>query len=242
MRRALAFAVVAGLAASALAFIPPARFILKKLAARLSPLRGVTATLAGFQVAAGAADSGQAATGRLYLGAPDRFRLEVHAAGDTRVEVWAGGSRSTRVGEQARTEVASGTHPVTGLFLGGNVAAMLREWGIDSDVVTLGRLDPRYICWVIGAAAEDPTRPQLWVDKETFLPVRLLVFDGRGDARRAHDWRFYDYDLADPSTPFPRSIEIRVDGRRVLRAAVQKLDVRAVPRESLFSSTAPEGR
>lgn len=218
-------------AGAASAFIPPGSFILGKLAGKLAPLRGVTATLQG-TLYAGDDASGIGASGRLYLAPPDRFRLETVSAEATSVEVWAGGSRTVRARGRVRSEPA-GPHPLTALFLGGNPRAALRARGVDTRHVTLGRFQG-YICWVVGAKAEDPTRPQLWVDKETFLPVRLILFEGEGDARRAVEWWLLDYDPVNEAAPFPRALELRVGGQRVLRMAVQSLDVRALPRDSLF--------
>lgn len=66
--------------------------------------------------------------------------------------------------------------------------------GIDMAVVALGRFDEK-IAFVIGAERPDEPVPQVWIDKETFLPLRWVMRteDGSGgetvlDIRYA-DWR-----------------------------------------------------
>ena len=50
----------------------------------------------------------------------------------------------------------------------------LRSVGVDVQVSSLGRLDDRY-CYVVGAHFPNEDVAQLWVDKDTFLPFRLLL-------------------------------------------------------------------
>jgi hypothetical protein len=50
----------------------------------------------------------------------------------------------------------------------------LRTVGVDVQVSSLGRLDDRY-CYVVGAHFPNEDVAQLWVDKDTFLPFRLLL-------------------------------------------------------------------
>ena len=54
------------------------------------------------------------------------------------------------------------------------LADHLRMLGIDVTVSSLGRLEERY-CYVIGAQYPDEKAAQLWVAKDTFRPVRLML-------------------------------------------------------------------
>jgi hypothetical protein len=54
----------------------------------------------------------------------------------------------------------------------------LSNLGIDISVSSLGRIDGR-IALVVGAEFPDQTVPQLWIDKETFHPLGIIVFGGR---------------------------------------------------------------
>jgi hypothetical protein len=50
----------------------------------------------------------------------------------------------------------------------------LRQAGVDVDLTSFGRLEEQVV-YIIGAQYPDESRPQLWVDKETFRPVRWIV-------------------------------------------------------------------
>lgn len=226
---------------AARAYIPPASFILRQLNKRVGSIRGVSAALAGALYGGGAADSGVPATWRLYLASPDRFRLETRSGRGTTVEVWNGGTRTVRAGEAASSSSVAAAPPLTAIFVTASARTALVGWGVDTGQVTLGRFRG-HICWVIGSKAEDPTRPQVWIDKDTFLPVRLILFEGEGEARRPVEWALLDYDPTDRFDAFPRRLELRVAGQVVARMAVQRLRRRDVPPGSLFTSTAPEPR
>lgn len=52
--------------------------------------------------------------------------------------------------------------------------ALLARMGVDTEVVSLDRFDGRPV-YVLGAGPGDLGRPQLWIDKESYVPVRWLV-------------------------------------------------------------------
>jgi hypothetical protein len=54
----------------------------------------------------------------------------------------------------------------------------LSNLGIDISVSSLGRFDGR-LALVIGAEFPDQTVPQLWIDKETFHPLGIIVFGAK---------------------------------------------------------------
>ncbi|MEJ2729739.1 MAG: hypothetical protein P8185_14745 [Deltaproteobacteria bacterium] len=58
------------------------------------------------------------------------------------------------------------------------LAERLSHLGIDISVSSLGRIDGR-IAFVVGAEFPDKTVPQLWIDKETFHPLGIIVFGAK---------------------------------------------------------------
>lgn len=52
--------------------------------------------------------------------------------------------------------------------------AYLQQLGIDLDLTSLGRFEDHY-CFVLGARYPDENAPQLWVAKDSFRPLRLLL-------------------------------------------------------------------
>jgi hypothetical protein len=54
----------------------------------------------------------------------------------------------------------------------------LSNLGIDISISSLGRIDGR-IAFVVGAEFPDKTVPQLWIDKETFHPLGIIVYGAK---------------------------------------------------------------
>jgi hypothetical protein len=77
------------------------------------------------------------------------------------------------------------------------LADHLRAMGVDVDVSSLGRLEDHY-GYVVGARFPDENAAQLWVAKDTFLPMRLLLppaamSSGEGPVEiRYRNWTFVD--------------------------------------------------
>ncbi len=92
----------------------------------------------------------------------------------------------------------------------------LEDLGVDMTVSSLGRYDDD-VAYVIGAVYPDPSASQLWVNKENFLPLRLIVNgssqQGRLEARYKNWQQQYGF-------WYPRRIEIYQKGklRRVVCA------------------------
>lgn len=70
----------------------------------------------------------------------------------------------------------------------------LRAAGIDLSTSSIGRLEKQLV-FIIGAQYPDESRPQLWVDKETFRPIRWIVSGRSAEAAscelefRYSNWR-----------------------------------------------------
>ncbi len=79
----------------------------------------------------------------------------------------------------------------------------------------MGRWNRTQVAWVIGKPGKGPERgddlqPQLWVEKDTFLPSRYLARDTEGNSIEA---RFGQFRFV-REVPFPRTIElIRPDSK-----------------------------
>ena len=121
------------------------------------------------------------------------------------------------------------------------LADHLRMMGVDVTISSLGRLEDRY-CYVVGARFPDETVAQLWVDKDTFHPLRLMLppaamSSGEGPVEiRYRNWIFTE-GMAYPMHVVMRQNhqimqEIRVDGVQVNPVVTSDLfDITALRRE-----------
>ena len=102
----------------------------------------------------------------------------------------------------------------------------LNRLGVETAISSLGRLDEKVV-FVLGARYPDESVSQLAIDKETFLPIRLLLVD-RGTA--AADRRleiFYRNWQKIQSGWFPFQVDFSINGR--LAREIRVTDLRLNP-------------
>jgi hypothetical protein len=102
----------------------------------------------------------------------------------------------------------------------------LNQLGVETAISSLGRLDERVV-FVLGARYPDESVSQLAIDKETFLPVRLLLVEGDAEAAGPSLEIFYDNWQKVQSGWFPFQVRFTVNGR--LAREIRVADLRVNP-------------
>jgi outer membrane lipoprotein-sorting protein len=98
----------------------------------------------------------------------------------------------------------------------------LRDLGVDMSVVAYGRFEDK-IAFVIGAEKPDDPGPQLWIDKETFLPMRwLMKTEGTAPVSRRMEIRYADWRRIDQAW-YPMQVTYLQDGEPVRQITVDTL-------------------
>ncbi|HEX9288044.1 MAG TPA: hypothetical protein VF904_00875 [Anaeromyxobacteraceae bacterium] len=242
-RAVLAAIALAAVALPAAAYLPPAPAILRRVAQRRDGLglaaievRG-TLAFSGDAAQRAAAVTGLPSTGPelaipaiVVLKVPGRCRLELAPDGVATGDRPAISMRGARVtghrgldGVPAARALVEGVCTLLGEKGAGGaeperpLAQALAAKGVALGDVTLGRLSGR-IAWVIGGRAQD-TRPQAWVDKQSFQPARLVAT--LGGAQR--DVRLLDFGSPVGGDAFPRAVEVWSGGRLEARFTIEKL-------------------
>ena len=117
------------------------------------------------------------------------------------------------------------------------LADHLRMMGVDVTISSLGRLEDRY-CYVVGARFPDETVAQLWVDKDTFHPLRLMLppaamSTGEGPVEiRYRNWTFTE------GVAHPMHVVMRQNHQIMQEIRVDRLQVNPVFTSDLFDVTA----
>ncbi len=252
--RALAAALAALAASAAHAYVPPARAILRRVAQRRSDVavtayevRGTVAFMGESARRAAAAASLPPPAQELALPAlllvkvPGRCRLELAPQGVPAAERPALSQRGGRV---------SGQHGLDGLpearALVTTICALLAERGgggaeperplaqalasrgVSLSDVSFGRLNGR-VAWVIGGRPQDG-RPQAWVDKQSFQPVRLVAAGTAGSS----DVRLLDFGSSAGGDAFPRAVEAWLGKELALRFTAEKVTPNPRMPDALF--------
>ncbi|MFO7965041.1 MAG: hypothetical protein R6U50_14050 [Desulfobacterales bacterium] len=128
---------------------------------------------------------------------PDKYRMEISEGGREWVYARSNGRSVTVIDGKLSDVEESIFERYPDLLIGRSRSALqqhLLELGVDVSISSLGRFNGSVV-YVIGARYPDESRPQIWFDKEAFLPVRWLAPD-RGGARKPAckeivflDWR-----------------------------------------------------
>jgi hypothetical protein len=113
------------------------------------------------------------------------------------------------------------------------LADSLLRMGVDVSISSLGRFEDR-IAFVIGAYYPDESVNQLWVDKDTLLPLRLIL-SGLGVAQNPDkvDIRYLIW-WKIGETRYPSRIEFYQDGSLVRLSQAQNFEENPTFSEELF--------
>jgi outer membrane lipoprotein-sorting protein len=149
---------------------------------------------------------------------PVAFRSEFTSAAGRHIQILFGGRALTVVDRRIVAEAANDLDHYKDIFLY-NTPDLLKnrlvDLGVAVEVSSLGRFQGR-IGYVLGAQYPDESVPQLWLDKETFRPMRWLLKPAAATpAGAALEVRYDDWKKV-ASLWYPRRIEF-YQGDRILR-------------------------
>jgi hypothetical protein len=145
----------------------------------------------------------------------------------------------TLLAQGKRYEFSPGTRPGKGLILKGSLdvdflaatqgdsagkrgLSFLASHKIDRKIVSLSRMDRRLI-WVIGALEGDHESPQLWIDKNLKVPVRL-VYNDKASGEKI-DIRWLGFGSPQTREWHPRQIDTYKNGALLERLVFHRVIV-----------------
>ncbi len=99
----------------------------------------------------------------------------------------------------------------------------LTQLGVDVNVSSLGKFDDQ-LALVVGAEFPDETVPQVWVDKETFQPVRMIIPSAYGNRDGILDIRYSTWQQIGQIW-YPMQIEFIQDGTAVRALQVDNYQI-----------------
>ena len=252
-RGPLATALLVLWAGPALAYVLPVTGILKRLGQRREQLALATLEVRGtFAMPGDSARGAAAAVGLPLAGAdpaapalltfkiPGRCRLELSPADLPEAErpaavVKAGQVAGVRGLERvpAAAALLRGVCALVGPRAGGAepdraYAQELSRLGVPLAAAVLGRFNGQ-VAYVIGARPAE-AKPQAWVDKQTWQPVRVVFQAGGGLA----DVRLLDWGSPTGGDWFPRAVEVHQGGALQARFVTEKAAANPKVPDALF--------
>lgn len=192
LRLAAGVAAVAAGARDALAWVPPADFLVGRMAEKRKTIR--TLQISGIRTFLGRNVEGgkQDVAETTWVSGP-AYRIERRTPRGEVLEVSDGKRRvSVNEGKAGAIEPDAPSLERMLLFGGNDKDELLRAMdaaGVRREVTALGRVSGR-VAWIVGAKEGDLASPQLWIDKDRGFPLQLVDprtkrtvrFDGWGDA------------------------------------------------------------
>jgi hypothetical protein len=172
----------------------------------------------------------------LYYNRPDRFRSEASTPAGERVRV-AGPEGYISISKgKIISEAESRFDPFKDPLLyqkTGLVLERLEALDVNIEVVSLGRFRDK-VAYVIGAEYPDQSVPQIWIEKETFRPIRYVVRGGDAVHGVLEEIEYTDYAPADKDRWYPGRILFYQHGELVQAYVLETLRLNANLPEDMF--------
>jgi hypothetical protein len=167
---------------------------------------------------------------------PRSFRLESHSENIHRIYLAVDSETMTIDGNQRVPEHEDNSNRYSDLLFYRSrdlLAERLRLAGVNVMVSSLGRFEGKP-CYVLGAQYPDLSSPQIWIEKDTFLPLRWIVPESfRGSTAKPIEFRYLDWQKKEKIW-YPLHIQI-MEGKVPLREVyVEGLQVNPPLDNSLF--------
>lgn len=249
-------AVVCGLAlcaallaaSAAHAYRPPARVLvqrsMEKQLGRQTKTLKVEMETQSYDM--GGMPRGAPSSETLLLLAPSSVRKESDVGDGKRVEVRAEDKVVVRTpGQPDKSQRAGADAFVDAVIAGGPgydddkaTERLLRDakaLGVNPEIVSFARFDGR-VAYLIGSKPWEMDKPQLWLDQDTLLLVRVVTIAKGDDGKpKRTDMRFLGWGSPVGGAWFPARIETWSDDKLVKRSIVRSVE-RNVPLDAtLFS-------
>lgn len=162
------------------------------------------------------------------------FRSEISSEDSHRIHLYAQGETLTVIDEHLAAESETRFDLFKDLMLFRSRQALVdRLWqlGVDVSVSSLGRFEGQ-AAFVIGGQYPDESVSQIWLDKETFRPMRWIIHDASGDfGREPLEVRYLEW-WKKENVWYPMRVEFFQNNQLIQVAIVEKLEInRTFPNE-----------
>ncbi len=167
---------------------------------------------------------------------PKQFRSDLLAGQTNKIHIFSKNEAITILNNTISSNPESGLDHYKDLLLFRNRSLLeerLALLGVDISISSLGRFE-NHICYIVGAKYPYETLPQVWIEKETFLPTRyLLVEKSKSTIDSIIEFRYLSW-MKTEKTWYPMRIETYVDEKLVRAIDVKRIDTNPVFEKDLF--------
>jgi hypothetical protein len=180
---------------------------------------------------------------RVWVATPGQLRRETEGDDGVVVEIRTDGRTLTKTPGQPDKVGKAGVDVLVDLLAplapasasAEQMLASLKALGINTEVTSFARFDGR-VAILVGSKPWQTDQPQVWFDKDTLLPVRIVTFARGSDGNPVKlDVRYLGWGSPVGGNWYPGSIEVWRGEKLVRRSVTQNVDRDGAVDTALFS-------
>ncbi len=227
-----AFFSLPSLPVTADAYVLPAPYLLERVSTGINPASRFQA-IKTLRIEPAGPDEDENRRGRarsfdmvVSFNHPSMFRADIRGDDLEHTHVASAGRYITLIDDVVAGRSAQWVYHFKHLFLQHSREELtdnLQSIGVRTGISSIGRLDGG-IFFVVGAQYPDSTVPQLWIDRERFLPVRLVVTGASAEGEPpAAEIRFSRWSRQN-GMRYPGEMTFFENGTEIQRIPLRQLD------------------
>ncbi len=230
------------------AYVLPAPYLLERVSTNIQPASRFQA-IKTLRIEQAGPDEEENRAGRrrsfdlvVSFQRPSSFRADIRGDDLEHTHVASAGSYITLIDNAIAGRSGQWIYDFKRLFLQRSreeLTENLRMIGVRTGISSIGRLDGT-VFLVVGAQYPNNTAPQLWIDRERFLPVRLVVAGASGEGEPpVAEIRFSRWSRQN-GMRYPAEMTFFENGTQIQRVTLGQLDTEPAFDAGLFDISALE--
>ncbi len=164
---------------------------------------------------------------------PSGGTVELRVDGKSTVRVAGQAEKSQKAGVDFLADVMVAAPPVDSAIAADKLIGAFKGLGVNTEVVSYARFDGR-VAYLIGSKPWESDKPQVWIEKDSFLPVRIVTFQKAPGGVVKLDIRYLGWGSPVGGAWYPQTIEIWRGDKLVRRSSTQNVERNAAVDATLF--------
>ncbi len=167
---------------------------------------------------------------RVWLSQHGKLRRELDVEGGALTEIRSDGKLVVRAPGKPDQTQKHGLDVIADIVtardagdLGGRLLNAVKALGINPEVVSFSRFDGR-VAYLIGSKPWEQDKPQLWLDKDLLVPLRLVTFTKEGTQTVRLDLRYLGWGSPVGGNWYPQVTEIWRGEALIRRSVTENLE------------------
>jgi hypothetical protein len=160
--------------------------------------------------------------------------VEVRADGKTITRAPGQAEKSQKAGVDLLADVVAFAPPADSGISADRLIAAIKGLGVNTEVVSYARFDGR-VGYLIGSKPWETDKPQVWFEKDSLLPMRVVTFQKGADGATVKlDLRYLGWGSPVGGAWYPQAIEVWKNDKLVRRAVTQNVERNVAVDATLF--------